>query len=82
MEQREAGARVYAALDQLSERDRTLMILFELEQLTGEAIAELVGVRIDTLWVQLHRARARFLAKLGPALDGTGSKISHQKVGP
>ncbi len=73
MERREASTTVYRALDQLSEADRTLLILFELEQLSGQEIADLLGVRIDALWVRLHRARARLVSRLAPAMKVKGS---------
>jgi RNA polymerase sigma-70 factor (ECF subfamily) len=64
MERREATSIVYDALDRLSDKERTLLILFELEGLSGEEIAELTGTKIGTVWVHLHRARARFLKAL------------------
>lgn len=64
VEQRQLTASVYAALDKLAERDRTLLILFEIEGLSGEAIADLLAIKIDTLWVFLHRARKRFRARI------------------
>jgi len=57
-------AQLYAVLDQLSERDRTVLILFELEGLSGEEIAQLMGAKVNTVWVWVHRAKARFLAQL------------------
>lgn len=59
-EQRELLRAVYATLDLLSERDRTLLVLFEIEGLPGEQVAEILDLKIDTLWVLLHRARKRF----------------------
>jgi RNA polymerase sigma-70 factor, ECF subfamily len=56
--------RVYRALDALAADDRTLLILFELEGLSGEAIAELTGHKLSNVWVRLHRARKRFLQRL------------------
>ena len=56
----EASRQVYAVLDELSERDRTLMILFELERLPGSEIASIVGLSERNVWVGLSRARARF----------------------
>jgi len=56
----EASRQVYAVLDELRERDRTLMILFELERLPGSEIACIVGISERNVWVGLSRARARF----------------------
>lgn len=56
----EAARSVYAVLDDLSERDRTLLILFELERLPGAEIASILGMAERSLWVSLSRARTRF----------------------
>jgi RNA polymerase sigma-70 factor, ECF subfamily len=56
----EASRVVYAVLDDLRERDRTLLILFELERLPGTEIAAILGMSEANLWVALSRARARF----------------------
>jgi RNA polymerase sigma-70 factor (ECF subfamily) len=65
LERREVSARVYRALDRLNERYRTLVILFEIERLPGQEIAELMGMSLDSVWVSLHRARAQFVRQLG-----------------
>jgi RNA polymerase sigma-70 factor, ECF subfamily len=60
LESRRAVELTYELLDSLAERDRTLLILFELEGLSGEEIAAITGMPLPNVWVQLHRARARF----------------------
>jgi RNA polymerase sigma-70 factor (ECF subfamily) len=64
LERRREGERLRRAIDALGESPRTVFILFELEGLSGEQIAELTGLKIDTIWVQLHRARARIRKRL------------------
>jgi RNA polymerase sigma-70 factor (ECF subfamily) len=64
LERREAESLVYRALDRLPEKQRTLIILFEIDGCSGEEIAERTGTKINAVWVSLHRARARFLAAL------------------
>jgi RNA polymerase sigma-70 factor (ECF subfamily) len=64
LERRREGERLRRAIDTLGESPRTVFILFELEGLSGEQIAELTGLKIDTIWVQLHRARARIRKRL------------------
>jgi RNA polymerase sigma-70 factor (ECF subfamily) len=66
--QGEALQLIYRVLDQMSERNRTLIVLFELEELTGQEIAELKGARVATVWVWLHRARAEFRRRLAESL--------------
>jgi RNA polymerase sigma-70 factor, ECF subfamily len=50
----------YRLLDRLPEAERSALILFELEGMTGEQIAAVTGEAVGTIWVRLHRARARF----------------------
>ncbi|MGC4118995.1 MAG: sigma-70 family RNA polymerase sigma factor [Myxococcales bacterium] len=57
-------AALYRALDCLRERDRTVLILFEIEGLSGEEIAQLMEARVGTVWTWLHRARAKLLVEL------------------
>jgi RNA polymerase sigma-70 factor, ECF subfamily len=60
VERMQKRERLYSLLDRMSERDRRVLVLFELEQRSGEEIAELLQARVETVWVWLHRARARF----------------------
>ncbi|MBL8955630.1 MAG: sigma-70 family RNA polymerase sigma factor [Myxococcaceae bacterium] len=59
LELRRESRELYAALDQLSEKHRTAFLLFELEQLPAEEIARIMGTKPGTVWVWLHRARAK-----------------------
>ena len=59
-ERAEASRQVYLVLNELSERDRTLLILFELERLPGAEIAMILSISEPNVWVALTRARARF----------------------
>jgi RNA polymerase sigma-70 factor (ECF subfamily) len=61
LEQKERIACVYRVLDRLSERDREILILFELEELPGDQIAVLLGIKVGNVWLRMHRARERFL---------------------
>lgn len=65
LEARERVERLYRALDRLGDKYRTVLILHELEGLSGPEIAELTGVKPSTVWVRLHRARAELLRQLG-----------------
>ena len=60
LESRRAAEVVYRLLDRLPEGERTALILFELEGLSGDEIASVTGDAPGTIWVRLHRARARF----------------------
>jgi RNA polymerase sigma-70 factor, ECF subfamily len=59
-ERAEASRLVYSVLDDLSERDRSLLIMFELERLPGAQIASILKIAEPNVWVGLTRARARF----------------------
>jgi RNA polymerase sigma-70 factor (ECF subfamily) len=61
LERGEQTARLYAALDQLPEVYRTTLILYELEELSGEEVARLTEVPVGTVWVRLHRGRERLM---------------------
>jgi RNA polymerase sigma-70 factor (ECF subfamily) len=60
LEQNEAANLVYSILDQLPERDRALLILFELEGLPAQAIADVLQMKVNAVWVALARSRAKF----------------------
>lgn len=64
LEGQEALARAQALLDRLPERYRSVLILHELEELSGPEIAEILGIAPATVWVRLHRARERFRREL------------------
>jgi RNA polymerase sigma-70 factor (ECF subfamily) len=59
---------VDAVLRRMEARKREVLVLFELEGLPGEQVAELCGCKLETVWSRLHYARrdfARLLRKLG-----------------
>jgi RNA polymerase sigma-70 factor (ECF subfamily) len=53
--------RLYKTLDQLPEKYRTVLILFDLDGLSGEEVVALTGRKVSTLRVWLFRAREMFL---------------------
>jgi RNA polymerase sigma-70 factor, ECF subfamily len=72
LERKDATRLFYRALDGVSDRYRSVLVLFELDNLTGQEIASLKGVRLETLWVWLHRGRAQLLKRF-VELEGGGS---------
>lgn len=60
MERREAALEIYAALDRLDERYRSVVILFEIEGFSGDEIAALTGRPLATVWIHLYRGRKKF----------------------
>ena len=74
MERREAAAEVYSALDRLAEKYRSVVILFEIEGLSGEEIASLAGINLATVWVRLHRGRQKLRAHYQELLEKRGER--------
>jgi RNA polymerase sigma-70 factor (ECF subfamily) len=68
-ERREAREQVYRLVDRLSEKKRTVFLLFEVEGLSGEEIAAVVGSPLKTVWTRLFHARREFLAALEKAKE-------------
>jgi RNA polymerase sigma-70 factor (ECF subfamily) len=64
LETQERRRLVERLLAGLSEKRRVVFVLFELEGNSGEDIAELLGVPVNTVWTRLHHARRDFLARL------------------
>jgi RNA polymerase sigma-70 factor, ECF subfamily len=64
-EKGQSRALIQRALDRLNPRYRTAIVLFELEDLPGEEVAERMGIKLSNLWVLLHRARAELVRQVG-----------------
>ncbi|HLK91286.1 MAG TPA: sigma-70 family RNA polymerase sigma factor [Polyangia bacterium] len=64
LERRERRTEFYRALDALNERQRRVLVLFELEEMSVAEIAALLGLRPGNVRVLLHRARAAFLRRM------------------
>ena len=64
IETRERRRQFYDALEALNERQRRVLVLFELEDMPVADIAELTGQRAGNVRVILHRARAAFLKRM------------------
>jgi RNA polymerase sigma-70 factor (ECF subfamily) len=69
LERHQAASMTYRILDRMPDKYRNVLILFEMEELSGEEIAALTGLKLSTVWVHLHRARARFLADMKRVLE-------------
>lgn len=68
-----ARRRIELALGALSESERVVVVLCEMEGLPGKQAAEILGCKEATLWRRLHYARKKFLAVFGSStLGGPG----------
>jgi RNA polymerase sigma-70 factor, ECF subfamily len=66
LEQREAGKQLQVALEALPEAKRDVIVLFELQGLSGDEIAEAMRVPVATVWTRLFHARKALAKALGP----------------
>jgi RNA polymerase sigma-70 factor (ECF subfamily) len=57
---REARARLQAALDQLDLEKRAVFVMFELDEMSCDEVAEILGVPVGTVYSRLHAARKAF----------------------
>jgi RNA polymerase sigma-70 factor (ECF subfamily) len=60
LERREMQTFLKNILNKMSLAQRTAFVLFEIESYSGEEIAELEGIPLNTVWTRLHHARKRF----------------------
>jgi RNA polymerase sigma-70 factor (ECF subfamily) len=58
-ERGEARRRLLAALDTLTDEQRQVFVLYEIEQLTMQEIAAAVGCALQTAYSRLYAARAK-----------------------
>ena len=61
LERREVQDFLTRTLNKMSPAQRTAFVLFEIEGYSGEEIAELERIPINTVWTRLHHARKRFV---------------------
>jgi RNA polymerase sigma-70 factor, ECF subfamily len=61
----QADPALMAAVAQLSPKQRSVAVLFYLEDRPMDEVADLVGCSVATGWVHLHRARHRLAELLG-----------------
>jgi RNA polymerase sigma-70 factor (ECF subfamily) len=64
LEQKQASLLVESALQALSAAKRDVFVLFELQGLTGEEIAQALGIPLKTVWSRLFYARREFAAEV------------------
>ena len=66
-EHRESLRILMRLLEKISESHRTAFILFEIEGYTGEEIAQLEEIPLNTVWTRLHHARKEIYALVAEA---------------
>ena len=68
----ELRERIDAAMDKLSDNHRTVLVLYEYEQIEYKQIAEKMGTSIGTVMSRLFYARKKMAALLGETLKRDG----------
>lgn len=63
-EQRELAARLRRAIDTLTEPQRSLVVLFDVQGMSTDECARIVGINVNQVKVYLHRARRRLRLEL------------------
>lgn len=62
LEHKEDQRVLYGMLQKMKEDRRVTFVLFEIEGLSGEEIARVQNVPVNTVWTRLHHARREFFA--------------------
>jgi RNA polymerase sigma-70 factor (ECF subfamily) len=69
-ERRRATRELARALDTLTPAHRAVLVMFELEGLSGEEIATELGIPLGTVHSRLHHAKRRVLEELPRSMGG------------
>jgi RNA polymerase sigma-70 factor (ECF subfamily) len=64
LETSEKRALLEHLLGKLNESERAAVVLFEVDGYSGEQIAEIQGVPVNTVWARIHKARKKLKASL------------------
>lgn len=70
LEQKEEVKTVLAALQELPEMDRTILLMRALDDMPYEEIAAAMDIPVTTAKVKVHRARAKLMAARNPSREG------------
>lgn len=70
LEQTRDAALLYRLLDELDKKQRAVLILFEIEGLSGAEIAKLTRTSVAGVWARLTRGRAALARKLAALRSG------------
>lgn len=68
-ERQQRGALIQACVQKLSDKQREVFVLYELEELEGGEISEILGIPVNTVWSRLRLARAAFRTHWSALVD-------------
>jgi RNA polymerase sigma-70 factor, ECF subfamily len=69
LERAQAAQLVRAALERIPFKQREVVVLYELEEMEGADIAELLGIPVNTVWTRLHHGRNRLQELMRKQID-------------
>ncbi|MGA2450520.1 MAG: sigma-70 family RNA polymerase sigma factor [Polyangiaceae bacterium] len=79
----QARARLRAALDLMDLDKRAIFVMFELDELSCEAIAEMLSIPLGTVYSRLHAARKAFEQSLARVqARGAMRRVARPEGGP
>jgi len=64
LETNEKRATLERLLAKLNESERAALVLFEIDGYSGEEIAQVQGVPVNTVWARIHKARKKLKVSL------------------
>jgi RNA polymerase sigma-70 factor, ECF subfamily len=67
LETKEKRVLLEKVLDSLNVEQRAAFVLFEIEGYSGDEIARMQGIPINTVWARIHKARKKLKARLARA---------------
>ena len=65
------AAAIHAIVAQLSPKQREVFVLYELQELSGQEIADILEISVNTVWGRLRLARSSFRAAWEAKYGGT-----------
>jgi RNA polymerase sigma-70 factor, ECF subfamily len=74
IQQKQRRRALHTLLTKMTEKRRTTFVLFEIEGYSGEEIAQIQSLPLDTVWTRLHHARKDFMRLVAelPAAEREG----------
>jgi RNA polymerase sigma-70 factor (ECF subfamily) len=72
LERARAAALVRDVLERIPFKQREVFVLYELEELQGSEIAEMLEIPIGTVWTRLHHAREKFQTSMRRRMEREG----------
>jgi len=79
LESKEEQRVLHALLGKMPEARRTAFVLFEIEGLSGEEIARIQSIPLNTVWTRLHHARREFFSLAARYQKTHASEITRRK---